>query len=139
MSREHRPDRAESRGEDVDVELGSADRALLRAIDAELRPAPMTAARAARFDRELIARIEAQPARWVQWAPPLVASAAAAAALLVALLPEAEPEPLQVENELVALVYPALDSGAVSAELSEHLPAEYQVLSAVLEDGDADR
>ncbi len=109
----------------------------------ELRPEPMSPARAAAFRRELDERIAARPAR--RFALPVLATAAAAAALALWLgWPVTQPtDPTPTETAAAAADVDAYsDPETFASDLAdrgEYLPADYQALALLLEDDAAER
>jgi hypothetical protein len=117
-------------------ELSAEDARMIAAIDAGLRPEPMSPARRAAFRAALDERIErsANPWRWL--APAL---AATAAVTLWLARPVATPtetvalaDPVAADAELQAL----MDYDAVATELlgsSTYLPDDYRALALLIE------
>jgi hypothetical protein len=104
----------------------------------ELRPEPLTPARAAALRRELDERIAERPTR--RFALPALAAAAAAA--LVLWLGWPVTPPVTSASAEVADVDSYSDPETFATDLAdrgEYLPADYQALALLLEDDAAER
>jgi len=113
--------------------MNEDDERLIRAIDAELRPEPMSPARRAAFRAALDERI-AQRANPLRWLTPALATAAAAAVTLWLVRPvETEPVPLVVaDTELYALIDSAADSEELTGTPS-YLPDDFRAIALWIE------
>ncbi|MEX2206893.1 MAG: hypothetical protein WEF50_11760 [Myxococcota bacterium] len=116
--------------------LSAEDARLIAAIDAGLRPEPISPARRAAFRAALDERIArgANPWRWL--APALAATAAVALWLARPVATPTEPVALAEPALEDAELYAFMDYDAVAAELlgsSTYLPDDYRALALLIE------
>lgn len=114
-------------------ELAVEDRRMIDAVDAALRPSPMSPARKAAFHARLEQRIARRNRSWPWLASAFATMATAAAALWLIRPAEAPVVPASSEG---SVLYAFVDSAALSTELtdaSSYLPDDYLAIARLIE------